>query len=226
MTEETKQLLQDYMFAAVNLYGIIPLWKFLEIYNSQNEQQVTEEELKELTDSINFNEKFYDIVAEDEIFEVAEPTKYLDKTLTAEHLYCFGEWDEYLEMLDIQEGLDYYIPKKERFLRYKDEFFFEKPLEYIDLRAFLRDLPYLNKKDADDIADEMYWDLRMENGNDIEFTVNDAVRMGFDPDNRTNLKQFCNLLMELNENVRKPCYRGQTQKEAFGDNGNRFLRFR
>ena len=226
MTEEVKNLLQDYMFAAANLYGIIPLRKFLEIYNSQNETPVTEEELKELTDSIDFDERIYDLVAEDEIYETEEPTKYLDKTLTTQHLYCFGDWDDYIEMLEMQEGLDYYIPKKERFLRYKDEYFFEKTLEYIDLRAFFRNLPYFNKKDADEIAEEMYLDLKMEYGNDISDAVYDAVRMGFDNDNEAELEELCSLLVKLNKVVRKQCYRGQTQKEVFSDSGNRFVRFK
>lgn len=225
MTEEVKNLLQDYFAAASNLYGIIPLWKFLEIYNSQNEPPVTEEELKELTDSINFDERFYDLVAEDEIYETEEPTKYLNKTLTAEYLYCFGDWDDYVEMLDMQQGLNYYIPKKERFLRYKDEYFFEKTLEYIDLRAFFRNLPYFNKKEADEMAEEMYLNLRMEHGNDIRDAVYDAVRLGFNDDNEAEFEELCSLLVKLNKVVRKQCYRGQTQKEVFSDSGNRFVRF-
>ncbi|MBQ5564964.1 MAG: hypothetical protein IIT39_16450 [Clostridia bacterium] len=219
MTEEVKNLLQDYFAAASNLYGIIPLWKFLEIYNSQNEPPVTEEELKELTDSINFDERFYDLVAEDEIYETEEPTKYLNKTLTAEYLYCFGDWDDYVEMLDMQQGLNYYIPKKERFLRYKDEYFFEKTLEYIDLRAFFRNLPYFNKKEADEMAEEMYLNLRMEHGNDIRDAVYDAVRLGFNDDNEAEFEELCSLLVKLNKVVRKQCYRGQTQKEVFSDSG-------
>lgn len=226
MTEEVKNLLQDYFAAASNLYGIIPLWKFLEIYNSQNEPPVTEEELKELTDSINFDERFYDLVAEDEIYETEEPTKYLNKTLTAEYLYCFGDWDDYVEMLDMQQGLNYYIPKKERFLRYKDEYFFEKTLEYIDLRAFFRNLPYFNKKEADEMAEEMYLNLRMEHGNDIRDAVYDAVRLGFNDDNEAEFEELCSLLVKLNKVVRKQCYRGQTQKEVFSDSGNRFVRFK
>ena len=225
MTDEVKTLLLDYFAAATNLYGIIPLWKFLEIYNSQNEP-VSEQELKELTDTINFDERHYDIIGEDEIYDKAEKTKYLDKTLTAEHLYCMEDWDDYIEMSEIQDGIDYYIPKKERFLRYKDEFFFEKSLEYIDLRAFLRDLPYLNKKNADDIAEEMYLDLEMELYNDITFAVDDAVRMGFKTDDKTQLNKFCELLMELNETVRKQCYRGHSNKEVFGSNSNIFAKIK
>ena len=109
LSEEVKTLLADYFEACAHLYGVIPLKSFLKIYNSQNEPPVTEEELKELTDSINFDERFYDLVAEDEIYETEEPTKYLNKTLTAEYLYCFGDWDDYVEMLDMQQGMNFFI---------------------------------------------------------------------------------------------------------------------
>ncbi len=216
MTDEIKNLLQDYMEAAVNLYGIIPLRKFLEIYNTQNEP-VTEQELKELTDSINFDERHYDIIGEDEVYKTAEKTDFLDKTLTSEYLYCMGDWDDYIEMCDMQEGIDYYIPKRERFLRYKEEYFFEKSLEFIDVRAFLRNLPYLNQKDADDIAEEMQLELEMELGNDITHAVNGAVRLGLNPDDEAGLRTFCELLMNMNDGVRKHCYRGHTRKEIFSN---------
>ena len=54
MTDEVKQLLEDYFSATANLYGIIPLWKFLEIYNSQNEP-ITEEEFKQLAAELAAN---------------------------------------------------------------------------------------------------------------------------------------------------------------------------
>ena len=51
LTEETKNLLYKYFDVAVNLYGAIPLYKLLEIYNKQNEP-ITKEQFVEFVDNI------------------------------------------------------------------------------------------------------------------------------------------------------------------------------
>ena len=66
MTEEVKQLLEDYFSAASNLYGLIPVRKLLGIYNSQNDP-VTEEDFEEFLERFECKEGFYDIIGEDEI---------------------------------------------------------------------------------------------------------------------------------------------------------------
>ena len=115
MTDEVKQLLEDYFEAAANLYGIIPLWKFLEIYNSQNEP-VTEEEFKEFVEDFDFEDKFYDIIGEDEVFDEDEFTPLMMYDLTAEYLYCDGSFDEFIELRNFQTMFEYYVPKKEKLL--------------------------------------------------------------------------------------------------------------
>ena len=215
MTDEVKQLLEDYFSATANLYGIIPLWKFLEIYNSQNEP-ITEEEFKKFVEDFDFEGKFYDIIGEDEVFDKDEPTplmmydltaEYLDEVfdkdeptplmmydLTAEYLYADGSFDEFIDMRDFQTMFEYYVPKKEKLLRYKDDFFYEKSLEFIDLRAFLRNLPYLTKEQADNIAEDVHLDLCMmkPDEDNWEYVVGWAVQHGFKDKETDNLEKFLN----------------------------------
>lgn len=86
MTEEVKNLLEDYMAAAANLYGIIPLWKFLEIYNSQNEP-VTESEFREFVENLDTKDKYYDFIGQEDIDENAPETEMMNKEIVAEYLY-------------------------------------------------------------------------------------------------------------------------------------------
>ena len=215
MTEEVKNLLEDYMAAAANLYGIIPLWKFLEIYNSQNEP-VTESEFREFVENLDTKDKYYDFVGQEDIDENAPETEMMNKEIVAEYLYM-EDWDEYKAVKELQKMADYYIPKKERFLRYKDDFFYEKALEFIDVRAFLRNLPYMSKEEADGIAEDTLFLLQIDNENDITSAVQNAIRLGLKDSDKAKLKEFCGLVMELNDNVRKNCYLGHTRKEVFGD---------
>ena len=220
MTDEIKILFEDYFRAAVNLYGIISLSKLLDIYNSQNEP-ITESEFREFAENIDLSDKSYDIIGQENIDKKAPETDLMKKELVAEYLYIDG-WDEYWEISELQKGTDYYIPKKERFLRYKDEFFHEKSMEFIDVRAFLRNLPYLSKEQADTIAEDMEFMLQMDREDDIMPAVSQAVDLGFKDKDKIKLQEFCGLLMDLNDNVRKHCYRGHTKKEVFGDFGDIF----
>ena len=81
---------------------------------------------------------------------------------------------------------EYYVPKKEKLLRYKDDVFYEKSLEFIDLRAFLRNLPYLTKEQADNIAEDVHLDLCMMKPDKDDWEY--AVVGGTDWDLRTKTK--------------------------------------
>lgn len=219
MTEEVKQLLEDYFSAASNLYGLIPVRKLLGIYNSQNDP-VTEEDFEEFLERFECKEGFYDIIGEDEIFDLDEPTPLLEYYLASD--YLLEDFDELVEMMDYQSQFDYYIPKKEKLLRYKDDYFFEKPIEFIELRAFLRNLPYLSKESADRIASDAQVNLHMvrpviyqaEMDDEFDFVIGWAVHQGFNADDKRNLKEFLRLAFALNRNVRKHWYCGHTAVEV------------
>ena len=215
MTDEVKQLLEDYFSATANLYGIIPLWKFLEIYNSQNEP-ITEEEFKKFVEDFDFEGKFYDIIGEDEVFDKDEPTPLMMYDLTAEYLYADGSFDEFIDMRNFQTMFEYYVPKKEKLLRYKDDVFHEKSLEFIDLRAFLRNLPYLTKEQADNIAEDVHLDLCMmkPDEDDWEYIVGWAVQHGFKDKETDNFEKFLKLCFILNDHVRKHWFCGHTASEV------------
>ena len=209
LTEETKKLLEDYFSACCNLYGIIPLRSVLKIYNSQNEP-ITAEDFYDFVENFNFEGKFYDIIGHDEIFEDKEKTPITNKTLVSE--YLLEDFDEYLDMEDSQYGIPYYVPPKEKFLKYTDDFYFEKTMEYIELRAFLRDLPYLTKQRADDIAEDVVGSVAFGE-DEIDFGISEAIRMGVDLEDKKVRKRFFELLLQLDKNVRKHAYCGHTKQE-------------
>ena len=211
LTEETKELLYKYFDAANQLYGIIPLYKLLKIFNSHN-QPITEEQFLEFADNIDLSSKHYDIIGADEMYDNISDVKPINRELVAEYLYMVDD-DSYYELKEAQIGNTFYVPPKEKFLRYADELYFEKTLEFLSLRSFLRNLGYLSKEKADDIADEIQLISRINNDNDIEFMVDSAISMGVNLDNPSIREEFIILCMEVNANVRKHIYRGHTYKE-------------
>ncbi len=211
LSEEVKTLLADYFEACAHLYGVIPLKSFLKIYNSQNEA-VSEKDFIDFLENFDFESKHYDIVGEDEVYEDVEALEIIDKDLAEEYCYILDDWDDYINIKERQSGIPYYVPSKEKLLKYKDEYYFEKTLEFIEFRAFLRNQSYLTKKKADDIAEDAISFLSL--GDDtIGDVISDAVRMGLNIKNKSEKDEFFRLLYELDKNVRKHIYGGHTYNE-------------
>ena len=140
----------------------------------------------------------------------SEETPISDKTLAEE--YLLEDFDDFLEMREQHFGIPYYIPSKRKLLKYTDDFYFEKTMEYIDLRAFLRNLPYLTKERADDIAEDVLGSVAFGE-NEIDFGISEALRMGVDLEDDKVRKEFLRLLLHLDKNVRKHAYCGHTKQE-------------
>ena len=155
LSENEKNLLRRYLNAANNLYGIISLRKLLSIYNSQN-SPVSEEAFLAFVDGLDSEQRFYDIVGEDEFYEEIEETKPLDRDLVSEYLLVDADFEMYYKVKEGQFGKPYYVPDKERFLKYEDEFYHEKTLSFISLRAFFRNQSSFTREQADEIAEDLY----------------------------------------------------------------------
>ncbi len=212
LPKETAKLLYKYFDAAQNLYGIAPLNKLLEIYNNQN-QPITEEQFLKFVDNMDLSNKFYDIIGVDEMYEDVPPVKPINRDIVAEYLY-YPNTETYYKVKENQRIFSFYVPKKEKFLKYADECYFEKTLEFISLRAFLRNQKYLTKEKADEIAGELQFVARIENGNP-DFIIQCAESMGVNLDNLNIYQEFVDLFIDVDNNTRKHIYCGHTHNEVF-----------
>lgn len=202
----------DYLNAAANLYHYIPIKKLFEIYNSQNES-LTEEKFCDILEQILNERQFFDLFSEDEIVTgKPDDTPTSEKILLAEHLYCMGDFDDYFELKEATYGLPYHILDKNSFLKYADEFYVEKTLEFISLRAYFRNIPSLSHEDADDLTAETADTLRFFNG-DPEYIFTRMKQLGIFPENQNEYDQFMNLLSDLSCKVRLASLRGATIEE-------------
>lgn len=213
LSAETKKLLYRYFEATHNLYGVIPLYKLLEIYNSQNEP-ISEAAFLDFVDSIDFSKKHYDVIGADEVYESISKTKPMYRDLVAEYLFALGNIDDYCLVREGQIGKTYYVPDKEKLLKYEDDGYFEKTLEFISLRAFLRNLPYLSKERADDIAEEIQLCAVINNG-DINSSIRSALRLGVKLDNEQICDEFINLVTDVINHTRTHINCGHTPDELF-----------
>lgn len=212
LSKETTRLLYQYFDAAANLYGIIPLRTLLRIYNSQNEP-ISKEDFVKFVDSIYLDTKYYYIFATEEAFNDISEIDTIDKNLVAEYL-CMYDYSEYFDMLELQMGKEYYIPDKKQFLKYADDCYFEKTLEFISLRAFLRNQPNLTKEKADILADDIQLIISLEKGS---FTpaIQRASQFGLDFDNASIRSEFSKLCDDLCNHTRMHMHCGHTPAELY-----------
>ena len=215
LSKNTNQLLERYFDAAANLYGIIPLKKLLEIYNMQNEP-IDEEIFLEFADGIDTDHKYFYIIGEDEMYDDSDPTPPIKRDIVAEYI-MIGEEDceLYYKIKEEQFGKKYYIPSKEKLLKFKDEYYYEKTPSFISLRAFFRNQPNLTKEQADELAEDI-----SGMPNPVEDDVDAVIRMtdgvnGFHF-NKTNTMEFERLYLEMYNNTRLHIHCGFTPNELFG----------
>ncbi len=202
----------DYLNAAANLYSYIPVKKLFEIYNAQNEP-LTMDEFCDIIEQILEERRFFDLFSEDEIANgKPDDTPTSEKILLAEHLYCMGDFDDYFELKETTYGLPYHILDKNSFLKYADEFYVEKTLEFISLRAYFRNFPSLSRKDADDLAFEAADTLRISVGGP-KYILDRMECLKISPKNQREFDELMKLYGDLSRKVRLASLRGATIDE-------------
>ena len=211
INNDTKEMIELYLDAAKNLYGVIKLSKLLSIYNSQNEP-ISEEQFLDIIETIDCSRKHYDFVGEDEFYENVDKVAPIERDLVAEYILFDIEDDPsyYYETKEEQIGKPYYIPEKAKLLKYADEFYYEKTLSFISLRAFFRNQPCLTKKQADELAEDIYSSANVYK-TDLEAVINLTTYV-FNFDDRT-LDEFVPLYMDMFHDTRLHIHCGHTFNE-------------
>lgn len=213
INKEIENLVLDYCNAAANLYYCIPVKKLMEIYNSQNDP-LSEEDFCNILEKILETEQFFDVFSEEEILTgKSDDTPIINKELLAEHLFCSGDFDEYLNLKESTYGIPYCVIEKDKFLKYTDELYVEKTPEFISLRAYFRNLPNLKREEADDLALEAAVTLRLFN-RDPESILNTMELLGIAPKTQSEFDIFTGLCFDMGCNIRLASLRGATVAET------------
>jgi len=175
----------QYIIALSNLYGTVHKDKIAEIYNSQNEDQVTSSDVEKI---------------------LSNPPEDLEEAFILVHKDYFVkesiiENNELDFMLRKKADKPYYVPEKGELLRYVDDTYFEKSKQYKDL------LNYLKKnffKPGDEKAELLAEDIQgmCQFGVELQtiFESFNNMKVSFKDMNQTN--EVAQLIMELSNNTR------------------------
>ncbi len=188
----------EYIIALTNLYGMVHKNKVVEIYNSQNVEQVSLSDVEEFL--IGHPEEL------DNAFILTHKDYFVHETIM--------EYDDFDLLLRKKADKPHYVPEKDELLKYIDEGYFEKSKQYNDL------LKYVKKnffKDDEEKAEWLCEDIHgvCQFGADMQ-TILDTFNyrnIGFEDIDQVN--EVMQIVMELSNNIRIWENNGHTPHEIF-----------
>lgn len=181
------KLLYQYGCASIHLYGCISFIELVEIFNQQNEASTTLEEMTECLD------RMVDVVAEGYVENEWYKAEYL-----------VMEESEFLELLQQQEGLPRYIPRKDEFLKNADSDYMRPTLESKAMKAFLS--KHISPEEVEPLLLELHKQFQYEMPTDMVFDV--LARYHCIPEQIQDVREMTKLIFNMDKYTKKWRYKG------------------
>lgn len=183
----------QYIVALVNLYGLLPCEKVVEIYNGQNKDKISLKDIKSCKHDI-LNKGF-----------VYVHRKYF----VHETVLVFKE---FRDLKRKKKGKPYYVPDKEELLKYSDPMYYEKLVQFHGLSEYIKGeiFPEDNKK-AEELCENIMGECR--EGKNIQNIFQILVEFGLDMENDNQINEIMNLVHEISNNTRRWENNGYTNSE-------------
>ena len=199
---ETVALLREYFDCAAELYGIIPLRKLLDIYNTHN-APISEKDFLRVAEVFRHERHTYAILGQEALYEDAPVSAPIDRELVAQHLY-YSDLEDYYALSEGQQGKPFYIPEKEEFLRASTDQCYPETVQSKKMLAYLR------KKKLRCPPEEVLLEMQDLLNVDWEFNdiAEDLARLGLQCTSLQDAQTFFGLLADLNNHTRKLVNRG------------------
>lgn len=183
---ESMSLLEKYIIALTNLYGRVTKEKVAEVYNRQNKEQTTAEEISNILNNSP------EVLSENLIF--SEWGEFL-----TEDLVLFE--DSYETLKKKQQGKPHYIPTQNQLFKYLDHYYVDYPKEFDELVEYLEVNIYEDEPNkAEIIAEDMH--LAMAMGDGVEGAFSEFNRDGFIFEDEEEINRLVERVTRLNNHTR------------------------
>lgn len=205
---KTVENIHKYFEAGARLYGVIPVMKLMQLYNSQNEP-VAEDVFLVLTEMIRHERNLFSILGKEDYTGNTEPNPY-NWDVIDDHL-LLDDPEDYPRLVKAQGNKPYKILPKEEFLKYADRDYFPVTPQNEAMRKYL-----FKRGDLRDPYDT--W-LGIQDMIAIDFNLASVLRCceseGLVFNKKYDIGEFAALFQELNNHTRKQVNRGHTPAELF-----------
>ena len=197
-----------YFEAAARLYGVIPVSRLMELYNSQNEP-VEHDVFFVLAEIIRHEQNLFSILGPEDFEQNMEPNPQ-NWDVIDDHL-LLDDPEDYPKLVRSQGDKPYRILPKEEFLRYADPDYCPTTPQSMAMWKYLHargDLPW-----PDDVWSGIQAMI------EIDFSLADVIACceseGLTFDRKHDIGEFAAIFQELNNHTRKQVNRGYTPAELF-----------
>lgn len=189
-------LIEQYIVALANLYGHVTKEQIVEVYNQQNAEKIS--------------------VAEVEGY-IKQPPQLLEANniyikqgeFLEEGVYLFE--DAYDLLIEKQKNKPYYIPEKEKLLKYVKLNYSEEPKEYEELKAFIKEKIIVdNEVKAENLVFHIF--LAIKYG-DYDIAMQEFDHAGVVFKNKKDILAVTDIIKRLNNNTRMQENNGFTPNE-------------
>lgn len=191
-------LVTTYIVSLTNLYGLVHMDKVAEIYNMQNDAQISVTDIETIArnNENELNKNFSEVYGSYFVHE------------------AIMEFDEFDQSLAARKGKPFYIPAKTKLLKYVDDLYFEENHAYKALKKYVGKHFYKGdalktKELCEDIHDEC------EMSHSISNLLEPFNRAGIIFDEQEQVQEVMSLVTDLSNHTRLWENNGFTPNELF-----------
>lgn len=189
-------LLEDYIVALTNLYGLVHKRKVVDIYNGKNETPIDEETINTIMEESaeQLENRFVFVEAEYFVHEAIIMLEDINEEIMK------------------RQGKPHYVPSEEELLKYTYEPYFEKTKQYNALLQYMTtDLCEGDKEWAENICEQIQGMLEQENS--LQTILSEMDDSGITFDDNAQANGVIELIVDLSNNTRLWSNNGHTPVE-------------
>lgn len=205
ISRERKELISTYATVAINLYGVISVDEFVEVFNRYEDAHTTSEEaLLALTRFAKTHDVDYSVSGE----IISGPEFQPD----------FDDYDKNVEAIrEAQRVKPRYLPSKEEFLKYVDGTYREPEKPYADLKEYILKHRLTSRGEGLDGVDGDLIDLHemIRFGVDSKDEIEYFTRSGYKYKDIDEANGFFQRVMDVHNHTRMYDNNGFTPNEIF-----------
>jgi hypothetical protein len=190
-------LLTKYIVALTNLYGVLPEEELVKIFNSQNEDKITFDDLESWAD--NHSEEL-----------VGTPVSSVPGIFIHEKLM---DVEAFKDMMMRKANKPYYVPEKKELLKYVNPYYPESTKELDTLRDYIKKHLILIEEDALDIVEDIHDYCKNGVGMRSVMDLFNDYEVSFDSMEQVN--EVLQMVTSVSNNIRIWENNGHTPHEIF-----------
>ena len=187
--------IDQYLNICITLYGAIKKQKFIEIFNRYNDEKLGNKEFESAQENLFLRQqKFYEF----------------DDAIVCDY-FSDDNMDELEFLLKDSDDIPFFMPLKERFLKFEDDLYYEMTPQLQRLRDYILKNMCPDEKDVSELIDDVELVCSLEEP--FQSILDEFERHKIFFDSQAQVYEIAPLIYDVSNNVRTWTNRGHTHFE-------------